>query len=266
MAVVLSRRQLLTLPLLGLLLPRPAAGEVRERAVRAYQADIGVLFNLLTFTLAGRVTEELDRAAGRYQVTMTGSGPGITAAMETHGVIRDGRFIPTETRGSHTVRGRENRVTLSYDHDRRFVEYHSLGYTLLLGRRRQVDDVVRFAPGQRVDDLVSAELNFAANTLERDADGAYRITVVRRARSEDEGPDDVSPTGYRAELTTVKFHAAPDTATGRLTALVDLTGFSSWARPTRPAKVAFGTDRHLESVSSSLILGTTFTLRLSPAS
>src|SRR5207249_3516996 len=83
---------------------------------------------------------------------------------------------------------------------------------------RQVDDVVRLGPGQRVDDVISAELNFAANTLEVDPDGAVRITVVRRARPVNEGPDDVSSSGYRAELTTVRFRATPDTATGRLTA------------------------------------------------
>jgi hypothetical protein len=64
----------------------------------------------------------------------------------------------------------------------------------------------------------------------------------------------------------VRFRAAPDAATGRLTALVDLMGFSSWARPGRPARVVFGEDRYLESVTSSLILGTTFTLRLMPPS
>jgi len=174
--------------------------------------------------------------------------------------------MPTETRGFHVVRGRENRVTLTYDYERGLVEYHSLGYTLLLGRRRQVDDAVRLAPGQRVDDLISAELNFAANMLEMEPDGTYRLTVVRRARPDNEGPDDVSPDGYRAELATVRFRASPEAGTGRLTAAVDVTGFSSWARAKQPARVAFGPDRHLTSVTSSLILGRTFTLRLTPAS
>ena len=84
-----------------------------------------------------------------------------------------------------------------------------MSYTLLLGRRRQADDVVRLAPGQHVDDVFSAELNFAADKLDRDPDGAYRITVVRRARPANEGPDDVSSDGYRAELATARFHAAP---------------------------------------------------------
>ena len=62
------------------------------------------------------------------------------------------------------------------------------------------------------------------------------------------------------------FRATPDTATGRLAALVDLTGFCSWARAAHPAGVAFGPDQRLESVTSSLILGTTFTLQFGRAS
>jgi hypothetical protein len=263
---ILTRRQLLVLPALGLVSTRAVAGSQSERKVRAYEADIAVLLNLFTFTLSGTIVQEVDRAAGSYLVTMNGSGAGITARTEARGVIRGGRYLPTETRSSHTLRGRENRVSLSYDHQRGSVEYHALAYTFFLGRRRQVDDVVRIPPGWRVDDLISAELNFAANALDRDPDGAYRMTVVRRARPRDEGPDDVSSDGYRAELATVRFHAAPETGTGRLMALVDLTGFSSWARSQQPARVAFGPDRHLETVVSSLILGTTFTLRLMPVS
>ena len=262
----MSRRHFLALPLVGLLSPEVVFGQPKLRMVKEYAADIGVLFNLLTFTLSGKVVQEIDRDAGRYRVTMNGAGAGITAGTEATGVIQDGRFLPTESRGFHTVRGRDNQVTIRYDHARRVAEYHAVGYTFFLGRRRQVDDVLPLPPGQPIDDLISAELNFAANTLEKDADGAYRITVMRRARPADEAPDDVSPNGYHAEFTTLRFHAAPDASTGRLTALVDLTGFSSWARSARPAKVAFGPDRHLESVNSSLILGTTFTLRLTSVS
>jgi len=261
-----SRRQFLALPLLSMLSPRAVRGETKARSVRAYEVDLGVLFNLLTFSLSGTIAADVDRAGGRYRVTIDGKGLGITAGTESVGVIRAGRFMPTETRGFHVVRGRENRVTLTYDYERGLVEYHSLGYTLLLGRRRQVDDAIRLAPGQRVDDLISAELNFAANTLEMEPDGTYRLTVVRRARPDNEGPDDVSPDDYRAELATVRFRASPEAGTGRLTASVDVTGFSSWARSTQPARVAFGPDRHLRSVTSSLILGTTFTLRLTPGS
>jgi hypothetical protein len=266
MEAVLARRRFLLMSLMSFVVPFPALSHATERMVRAYEANLGVLFNLFTYTLAGSVTVDVDRNSGGYRVAMTGSGPGVTARSESLGIIREGRFMPTETRSWYTVRGRENQLALSYDYERGVVSYHVVAYTLLLGRRRQVDDVIRIAPGQHVDDLISAVLNFAADALDVDSDGAFCTTVVRRARSANEGPDDVSPTGYRAELWTVRFHAAPDAATGRLTALVDLSGFSSWTRPARPARVVFGPDRYLESVNSSLILGTTFTLRLVPGS
>jgi len=49
-----------------------------------------------------------------------------------------------------------------------------------------------------VDDLISAELNFAANALEAGPDGAFRLTVVRRARPDDEGAGRCFASGYRA--------------------------------------------------------------------
>ena len=261
-----TRRGFLALPLAALVHPRLASANAPERTVRAYEANVGILFNLLTYTLSANVTTEIDRSAGRFQVVIAGTGPGATARTESAGIIREGRFMPITTRSSHTVRGRENRLLLNYDYERGLVNYHVVAYTFLRGRRWYVDDVVRLDPGQHVDDLISAALNFAAGALDVEPDGAFRITVVRRARSGNEGLEDVLPTGYRAELVTVRFHAAPDGATGRLTALVDLTGFSSWARPARPARVVFGADRYLESASSSLILGTTFELRLVSAS
>ncbi len=259
MSLLISRRRLLTLALLSAL-PRPVGGEesVRRGSSR-YELRIGVLFDLFTYTISGNVLEEIDAAAGRYRVSITGEGTGVTGGVETSGIIRDGRFLPVRMRSGHTVRGRESRVQISYDHDRGLAEYHSVSYTFLLGRRRQADDIVRFRPGEPVDDLVSAELNFAARKLPVEPDGAYRITVVRRARPADEGPDDVSSGAYRAELTTFRFR--PETSdAGRLTALIDLTGFSPWARASRPAQITFSPERRLESVRSSLILGTTFTL------
>ena len=268
MGPVFSRRRLLQMTLLGAFMWRPGPSDAIERTVRTYdyEANVGVLFNLLTYTLAGKVTVDIDQASERYRVEMRGSGPGATARTDSTGIIRDGRFMPIETQNSHTVRGRENRVTLSYDYTRGVVDYHVRAYTFLLGRPWYVDDVVRLPARQHVDDLISAALNFAAKKLDVDPDGAFRVTVVRRARPLNEGPDDVSPGGYRAELATARFRAAPDAATGRLTAMIDLTGFSSWARPARPARVVFGEDRYLESVSSSLILGTTFNLHLLPTS
>jgi hypothetical protein len=263
----LTRRRFLSVPLLALLAPRVAGAGLPSGAfTRAYQADLSVLFNVLSFAVEGTISEEIDRAAGRYRYTLTGQGIGISGRTTGAGIIRDGRFMPTEALSLHTVRGRENRTSLTYDYQRGLVAYHSVSHTLLLGRRRQADDVVALPPGQHVDDVVSAELNFAADKLDRDPDGAYRITVVRRARPANEGPDDVASGGYRAELATVRFHAGPDPVTGRLTARLDLSGFSSWAKPTQPARIAFSADRHLASVESSMMLGTTFTLRLASGS
>src|SRR5262249_35058 len=150
----------------------------------------------------------------------------------------------------------------TYDHARGLVEYHSVGHTLLLGRRRQVDDVVHVPAGQMVDDLGSATLNFAANKLETEADGTYRAMVVRRAWKENEGTDDPSPSGYRAVLVPVRFRVTPDPASGRLSGQLDMTNLSSWARAGQPARLSFDATRRLESVHSSLILGTTVSLQL----
>jgi len=154
--------------LLGAFGSRAGSSHAAERTVRTYdyEANVGVLFNVLTYTLTGKVTVEIDPAAERYRVEMTGSGPGATARTESTGIIRDGRFMPVETQSSHTVRGRENRVTLTYDYTRRVVDYHVRAYTFLLGRRWSVDDLVRLPAGQQVDDLISAALNFAAKKLD----------------------------------------------------------------------------------------------------
>lgn len=263
---LVSRRRFLALPLGSLVLSRPGPAGATGRLDRTYEADVRILFNLVTLGVRGAILEEIDLAGGRYRVTMAGQGIGVSTRTEGAGIIRDGRYMPTELSSVHTVRGRDNRTSLVYDYERGLVKYHSVSYTFFLGRRRQADGIVRLVPGQYVDDLFSAELNFAANKLDRDPDGAHRITVVRRARPTDEGPDDVAPGGYQAELKTLHFYAAPEAPTGQLMARVDLTGFSSWARPSQPARVAFARDRHLESIESTLILGTTFTVRLAPRS
>src|SRR5262249_60112716 len=112
----LTRRGFLALPFLSLVLPRHALGGAVERTVKAYDLNVGVLFNLLTYTLTGSVTVEVDRAAGTYRVTMNGAGPGVVARTESTGIIREGRFMPTMTRSSHTVRGRENRLVPRYEY------------------------------------------------------------------------------------------------------------------------------------------------------
>jgi hypothetical protein len=149
-----------------------------------------------------------------------------------------------------------------YDYGRGTIELHSRYYTLFLGRLRQLDDVLKIPAGQPVDDIISATLNFAAGQLGTDAEGYYRTKVVRRAKAENEGPDDVSASGYRAELVPLRFQTRTDPTTGRLTAMIDITRFSAWARSNRPALVTFDQTRHVESMTSSLILGSTVSLRL----
>jgi len=262
MALRLSRRAFLRASLPLLASPRAVLAEAPARQVFDYSVNVGVLFNLMTFALRGRVVKEIDRTAGHYRISMNGEEDGISLYTDARGMIRHGRFMPVETRSHSTIRGRESRLEMRYDHDRGTVDYHSVMHTFLLGRRRQVDDTLKLRTDRRVDDLLSAALNFAANQLEQDPDGTYRTFIVRRSRPEDEGPDDVSASGYHAELIPLRFQAVPEDASGRLRALIDITSFSSWARRNQPASVTFGPDRHLESVQTKLILGTTFKVRL----
>jgi hypothetical protein len=258
-----TRRQLLAALPAGLLLAWSRASALEDgRSVYGYQLDLSILFNFLTLSLSGNVVQEIDRKAGRYRVTMDGKGTAISTKTEATGVIQDGRFKPIETHSVHLFRGRQNTVATSYDYEHRRLELHAVTHTLLLGRRRQVDDALTLPPGRHVDDLISAQLNFAANTLDRDDDGTYSTWIMRRARADNEGPDDVAPDGYRAELVPLRFRPSPEGPAGRLTALVDITGFSSWAKPDTPARVTFAPDRQLESIKSALILGTTLSVRV----
>ena len=261
----LSRRALLVASLPLLASPKAALAQAPglspSRQVFAYEVDVGVLFSLLSFHLKGTVVKEID-AAGRYRISVDGQGDSISLHTDAKGIIKQGRFTPIEMHSHSSIRGRESWLDMVYDHDRGTVEYHSVMHTFFLGRRRQADDTLKLPTDRRVDDLLSAELNFANNMLHRDPDGAYSTFIVRRARPDDEGPDDVSASGYRAELIPLRFQAVPEGASGRLRALIDITSFSSWARPSQPARVTFGPDRHLESMETKLILGTKFTVRV----
>ena len=92
----LPRRRFLTLSLLSLVLPRSAPADVKGPVNRPYEVDVSVLFNLLTFAIKGTVSEEIDHAAGRYRVTLTGQGTGVSTRTTGAGIIQDGRFKPTE--------------------------------------------------------------------------------------------------------------------------------------------------------------------------
>jgi len=228
-----------------------------------YHVDISMLYALLRYSVGGSMVEEVDADAGRYRVLITGSGTGVTTRIEARGLIDTGRYRPLELKSAHSFVGRPSTLSIAYDYARGRVDYHAVGHTLLSGRRRQVDDVVVLPPDKPVDDAVSAAFNFAAGRLEQDPDGAYRMNVLRRSRPKGEGPDDVTPGAYRVEIVPVRFQIGPEPRTGKLTARLDMSGWSSWSRADQPARLVFTPDRRLESIESSLIWGSAVRMRLS---
>ena len=111
-----------------------------------------------------------------------------------------------------------------------------------------------------LDDAISSLLNHADGLWPPDADGLHRTHIVRRRRKESEGPDDVDPNA-RAELAPFELKVDRDKDTGKLLATFDMTRFSSWARPDRPARIVFNANRRPELIATSLMLGTSVTIR-----
>jgi hypothetical protein len=255
-----NRRDFLTLVLALLLAPARLAAEPVARQ-GTFAADVGILYQMLTFQLKGDVQESVDRAAGRYDVRISGQGSAIANRIESNGVLRDGRWVPLRGASWFQVRGRESRTQISYDHDRRLVEYHARGETFFMRRLRVVDDVVTLPGGVTVDDAISALLNYREGLWTPRADGRLHTHVVRRRRAENEGPDDVAQS-YRAEVIPLELKIEPDPETRQPAALLDLSRFSSWARENRPARIVFGEDRRPALITGSMILGTSVTIRL----
>ncbi|MBI4611574.1 MAG: hypothetical protein HY726_21505 [Candidatus Rokubacteria bacterium] len=251
----LRRREFLVSLLAFPLLSRVGRAAELVRSA-SYHVDIGILFGLFTFALDGAVDEQVDRTAGRYRVLVAGDGPGIDNRIESEGVIQAGRFTPTSTSGLFRVKGRESRTTIRYDWDQGRAHYQHRSQTFLLGRERLADDVVAIPAGQPLDDIVTATLNYAEGVLTGNGQGSYETFVVRRARPKQEGPDDVPPGRYRAEIVPLRFTVTEDKETGRPVCLLDLTRFSSWASAANPARIVFGANRRPESIHASLILGT----------
>jgi hypothetical protein len=193
-------------------------------------------------------------------VRIHGEGGRIANRIECHGALREGRWYPTRSTSWFQVVGREARTELTYDWSARRAEYHYRGETFVLRRVRVADDVVTLPSGP-VDDAVSAILNYADGRWAPDADGNFRTRVIRRRRPANEGPDDVASV-YQAELLPVSLKIGPDPESKKPTAVFDLSGFSSWAREDRPARIVFGADRRPELIASSLILGTSVTINL----
>ncbi len=261
----LSRREFLSLPLALLLAPalllRGRAGAETGSWRAAYVVDVGILYGMLSFRLEGTVTETVDLAARRYDVQIAGEGDGIANRIQSSGVLRDGRWTPSESHSFFNVKGRESRSDIVYDWTRRTIAYHFRGETFLLRRVRMADDVVPVPEGMHVDDSLSATLNYADGHWAPDEDGTYQTHVVRRKKPLDEGPDDARG-DYRAELVPLTLRVAPDPASGKPTGVFDLSRFSSWAKPDQPARIAFGEDRHPEHLTLGMILGTTVKIGL----
>jgi hypothetical protein len=231
-----------------------------ERRKGDYAADVAILYRMFTLRLEGTIDEVVDRAIGRYEVTISGDGGPIANRIDCHGVLLDGRLQPTRSTSWFQVVGRESRTELTYDWNARTAEYHYRGETFLLRKVRVADDVLSLTPGP-VDDAISAILNYADGRWTPESDDSFRTRVIRRRRPANEGPDDVDKV-YRAELLPVALKIGPDPESKKLSALFDMRGFSSWAREDRPARIVFGADRRPELIASSLILGTSIDIRL----
>lgn len=264
---MLSRREFVTaaplLPLV-LLLPGPAGTEELLRYGEKYRVDARLFFGLFTFHLEGSIHEGIDRTAGRYRVVAAGQGPQISNRLESAGVIRGGRFVPTATYFFLNLWGRESRTAITYDHGRGLIDYNHLSHTFFLGRRREIHGVVHLHADQQVDDVVTAALNYAEGVLRRDRSGTLRIYMVWRTRRESEKAHDVKLAEYRAEVLPFVFRIVRDPIHGRGEAELDLSRFSPWAPRGRPARIAFGPDRLPESIQADLILGTSVRITFQP--
>lgn len=260
---LIARRVFLALPftlLFRRLAPVAAAPQVFKGT---YTADVGILYDTLTLQLRGNIEEIVNYAAGDYRVIMTGAGANIKNRFVSSGVLRDGRWKPVHSESWFDIRGRESRTDVAYDWPMRRIRYRARGETFFLRRVRVVDDVVLLSDGTHVDDVITATLNYADQRWQADADGVHRTLVVRRRRSEAEGPDDVA-SSYRAEIVPFELKTVPDPS-GKSTALFDLSRFSSWAKSSEPARIVFTSTRRPELITTSMILGTSVTIRFAVA-
>jgi hypothetical protein len=257
---LVDRRQFLTLPLVFLLAPVrqvcAAPGTLRAR----YSADIGILYDLLNLQLEGSIEQSIDRVAGDYQVRMVGSGLGVAHRMDCAGMLHAGRWKPAWSQSRFDIKGRESHAEITYHWDRRQIEYHARGETFFLRRLRVVDDVVPLSDGTHVDDLMSATLNYVDNRWLAHDDNVHRTLVVRRRRVKDEGPDDIAPS-YGAEVVPLELKIVRDRS-GEPAGLLDLSIFSPWAKPSQPARILFGPDRRPKLITSSMMFGTSVTVRI----
>ena len=126
---MLSRREFVTaVPLLPLVLICPGLARAEEPSPHGetYRVDVRVLFGLFTFHLEGLIDARIDRTAGQYRVVAAGQGSQISNRLESAGIIRDRRFMPTATHSFLYLRGRESRTAITYDHVRGLIDYNPL--------------------------------------------------------------------------------------------------------------------------------------------
>jgi hypothetical protein len=237
---------------------RDAAGEVEVRR-GSFSARASILYGMFRLDERGVIEETVDRAAGRYETRIQAQGADMSTDIESRGALRHGRWSPLRFRDRIVVHGRESRLDIAYDPDRGTIRYQSRSETFLMRRVRAVDDVVPIPAGVHVDDALSAMLNFAEGRWPTEPDGSLLTRIVRRRRGAREGSDDVERT-YQAEL--VPFELRVTGAADRPTARFDMTRFSSWARDDEPARIVFGPDRRPESITATLMLGTSIDIRI----
>jgi hypothetical protein len=260
---LIDRRKFVTLALFPLLAPLNRSFAAPQRLTAAYSADVGILYDMLTLRLDGSIEESVDRTAGEYRVMANGTGSGIANRIDSRGMLRNGRWTPVRSQSWFDIRGRQSRTEIAYHWNRRVIEYHARGETFFLRRLRSVDDTVSVPEGFHIDDVMSATLNYADDRWVAQADNVHRTLVVRRRRADDEGPDDIAST-YRAEIVPFELRLTRE-ASGKTVALFDLSRFSSWAKPSRPARIVFGSNRRPEVITSSMILGTSVRIRFTAA-
>ena len=258
---VIGRREFLSLPLALLLLPLARAHAAVVAHSAPYRVEVSLLYGALTYRLDETFSESVDRAAGRYQVAVTGEGDGISNRVESAGTLRQGRWAPAWSRSFFSVKGRESRANIAYDYTARQVEYHFKGETFFLRRLRVVDDTVPMPEGVHIDDAISATLNYADKLWPPQADGSLLTHIVRRKLASNEGPDDVQA-HYQAELVPLLLNVGVDTETRKPMGRFDLTRFSSWAKRNHPARITFGADRRPESMNLPMMLGTSVQISL----
>ena len=256
-----SRREFLTVSFLLAFLPRERAWGDLAVWRGTYEADVSLLYGVWHLAMTGSIDEQVDRVAGRYTVTMAGQGSGMANRIESTGILRDGRWAPVRATAWFEVRGRESRSDIAYDYERGRVAYRFRGETFFRRRVRVVDDSVPIPAAVHVDDVVTATLNYADKRWPPLADGSFQTHIVRRRRRDDEGPDDVA-NDYRAELAPFVLRVSRDATSGKPTAVFDMTRFSSWARADEPGRIVFGPERRPETIASSLILGTSITVKI----